>query len=71
MGLHADVHGGLLALQYWRDGYGGMSYPPNWRFLLKAIEHTEGKEVAERIRNKALVDPTWSVNGVAPYVKGS
>ena len=52
--------GGLLALQYWRDGRSGQSFPSTWRFLLKNVEDTFGKNVAEDLEKKASKEPTWS-----------
>ena len=52
--------GGLLALQYWRDGRSGQSFPPTWRFLLKEVEYTIGKNVAEDLAKKASKELTWS-----------
>ena len=55
-----DPLGGLLALQYWRDGRSGQSFPSTWRFLLKNVEDTFGKNVAEDLEKKASKEPTWS-----------
>ena len=55
-----DPLGGLLALQYWRDGLSGQSFPSTWRFLLKNVEDTFGKNVAEDLEKKASKEPTWS-----------
>ena len=52
--------GGLLALQYWRDGRSGQSFPSTWGFLLKNVEDTFGKKVAEDLEKKASKEPTWS-----------
>ena len=53
--------GGLLALQYWRDGRSGQSFPSTWRFLLKNVEDTFGKDVAKDLEEKAFKEPTWSI----------
>ena len=55
-----DPLGGLLALQYWRDGLSGKSYPSTWRFLLQQVEATFGENVATDLEKKAIKDPTWS-----------
>ena len=58
--LRSDSLGGLLALQYWRDGRSGVSYPSTWRFLLKEVEATLGREVAKDLLKRASTEPTWS-----------
>ena len=55
-----DPLGGLLALQYWRDGLSGKSYPSTWRFLLQQVEATFGTKVAKDLEKKAIKNPTWS-----------
>ena len=47
--LQSDPMGGLLALQYWRDGKSGELYPSTWKFLLDTVEEAKGREVAQRI----------------------
>ena len=55
-----DPLGGLLALQYWRDGRCEASYPSTWLFFLEKVRDTFGKKVAEDLEKKASKDPTWS-----------
>ena len=55
-----DPLGGLIALQYWRDGQCGKLFPTTWRFLLKQVETISGIRVAEDLRQKASTEPTWS-----------
>ena len=47
--LQSDPMGGLLALQYWRDGKSGELYPSTWKFLLNTVKKAKGHEVAQRI----------------------
>ena len=47
--LQTDPMGGLLALQYWRDGKSGELYPSTWKFLLDTVKKAKGREVAQRI----------------------
>ena len=44
--------GGLLALQYWRDGKSGELYPSTWKFLLDTMNEAKGCEVAQKISRK-------------------
>ena len=44
--------GGLLALQYWRDGKSGEHFPPTWKFLLDTMNEAKGCEVAQKISKK-------------------
>ena len=55
-----DPLGGLLALQYWRDGRSGKSYPSTWRFLLQQVEATFGENVATDLEKKAINNSKWS-----------
>ena len=56
----SDPLGGLIALQYWRDGQCGKLFPTTWRFLLKQVETISGIRLAEDLRQKASTEPTWS-----------
>ena len=48
--------GGLLALQYWRDGKSGN--PSTWKFLLDTVEEAKGREVAQKILKKVKQSET-------------
>ena len=50
---------GLLALQYWRNGLCGPSYPGTWKFLLGVIEDKLGPNVAENLQTKVANNRTW------------
>ena len=52
--------GGLLSLQYWRDGRSGQSFPSNWKFLLENVEDTFGENIAKDLEKKAISNPRWS-----------
>ena len=51
--LQSDPMGGVLALQYWRDGKSGELYPSTWKFLLDTVKKAKGHEVAQRILDEA------------------
>ena len=53
---------GLLALEYWRDGQCGPSYPCTWRFLLDVIKDRLGPNVAEDLRKKVANNKTWTIS---------
>ena len=36
--LQSDPMGGVLALQYWRDGKSGENFPSTWKFLLDTVK---------------------------------
>ena len=50
---------GLLALQYWRDGLCGSSYPGTWKFLLTVIEDKLGRNVADNLQTKITANRAW------------
>ena len=54
--FQTDPMGGLLALQYWRDGKSGN--PSTWKFLLDTVEEAKGCEVAEKILKKVEQNET-------------
>ena len=56
--LQSDLMGGLLALQYWRDGKSGELYPSTWKFLLDTVEEVKGPEVAQKILKKVEQNET-------------
>ena len=53
---------GLLALQYWRDGLCGSSYPGTWKFLLTVIEDKLGHNVAENLQTKITANRAWRLS---------
>ena len=56
----SEPFGGLLALQYWRDGRSGQSFPSTWKFLLEQVGVISGRNIAEAFENEAINNPSWS-----------
>ena len=52
--------GGILALQYWRDGKSGDLFPPTWGFLLKILKESKGPNVADALEKEVRSNPAWS-----------
>ena len=50
LAFQSNPMGGLLALQYWRDGKSGN--PSTWKFLLDTVKEAKGREVAQKILKK-------------------
>ena len=53
-------HRGMLALNHWRNGHCGPSYPNTWRFLLKVINDTQGYNVADDLEKKLAANENWT-----------
>ena len=51
---------GLQALQYWRDGRCGPSYPGTWNFLFQVIDAYVGPNVAVDLRKKVATKRAWT-----------
>ena len=52
--------GGNQALSYWRNGLCGQQFPTTWGFLLETVDNLHGPRVAEKLRDEAERDKTWS-----------
>ena len=51
---------GLQALQYWRDGRCGPSYPGTWNFLFHVIDAYVGPNVGADLRKKVTTNKAWT-----------
>ena len=54
--------GGNQALSYWRNGQCGQQFPTTWGFLLETVDNLRGPRVAEKLRDEAERDKTWSLS---------
>ena len=61
--FQSNPMGGLLALQYWRDGKSGELYPSTWKFLLDTVKKAKGPLAAQRILDEAEQnEASWCVS---------